>query len=92
MIGLTTRQADALRFISGFQTAHGYSPSLDEIGKALGTSKSSSFKLVEALCEREALKKLPNRDRAIEVLCALPVPRCPEGEPLYFVPVGEAAI
>lgn len=92
MIGLTPRQADALRFIAGFQKLFGFSPSFDEIGVGLGLgSKHSVARLVSGLEERGFIRKLKNRDRAIEVLAPITVPRAPDGEPLFFVPVREAS-
>lgn len=90
MISLTARQADALRFIQGFQERFGFSPSREEIRAGLGLgSSSTAHRLVVRLQERGAIRVLPNRDRAIEVLIALPLPRAADGEPLFFVRVGE---
>lgn len=92
MIGLTKVQADALRFITGFQMAKGYSPSLDEITKGLGSKhKSGTHRILLRLEERDVIGRLPDRDRAIEVLEPIAVPRGPDGEPLYFVRIGESA-
>lgn len=73
MGGLTKRQADALRFIVEYSRRHGFSPSLDEIGAALGlASKSGSSRLIEGLVARGAIRKMSRRARSIEVL-ALPL-------------------
>lgn len=73
MIGLTQRQSDALRFIARFQGEKGYSPSRREISEALGLrSKASSSRLIEGLIQRKAVRTLPFRTRAIEIL--IPVP------------------
>jgi SOS-response transcriptional repressor LexA len=91
MIGLTARQMDGLRFIAGFQAAKGYSPSYVEIAKGIGlsgeTSKHAVYRLVTGLCERGAIRRLPHRERAIEVLVPVAIPRAPDGAPLFFVPV-----
>ncbi|MEO0589079.1 MAG: hypothetical protein AAFZ11_00815 [Pseudomonadota bacterium] len=92
MIGLTPRQRDALRFIAGFQKLFGFSPSFEEIRVGLGlASKNSAALLVSQLEERGIIRKLKNRARAIEVLAPVAVPRAPDGEPLFFVPIGEAS-
>jgi repressor LexA len=93
MIGLTQRQADALRFIVGFQAAKGFSPCVAEIAVGIGNSplsKQSTREMLVGLEERGAIRRLPNRARAIEVIAPLPIPRAPDGEPLYFVRVGGA--
>lgn len=87
MISPTARQMALLRFIAGYQEAHGYSPSYDECCRALGygNSKQSINRIVRALAERGAIKWQPYRARAIEVLHKPAIPRAPDGEPLYFV-------
>lgn len=73
MIGLTQRQSDALRFIARFQGEKGYSPSRREISEALGLrSKASAARLITGLVDRRAVRTLPFRTRAIEIL--IPVP------------------
>ena len=85
----TGRQLDALRFIVGYQDAHdGISPTTEEIGAAIGlTSRSGASRLLTCLEERGRIRRLPNRARAIEVLVGVPVPRAPDGAPLYAVPL-----
>jgi SOS-response transcriptional repressor LexA len=79
MIGLTERQSEALRFIAGFQREKGYSPSRREIGAALGLrSTSSSSRLIDGLIERRAIRTLPFRTRAIEIL--IPIPGADESQ------------
>lgn len=70
MMGLTKRQSEALAFIRGFIEAHGYSPSYDEIGVALGLrpkSKGTVHAVVHRLVERGALEIAPNRARSISL-------------------------
>lgn len=89
MISLTPRQADLLRFIQGYQEAHGgVSPSCDEMSRALGCKARSGhvFGMLLGLEERGHISRLPNRVRAIEILSPISIPRSPEGEPLYAVP------
>lgn len=75
MMGLTKRQSDALQFIGRFQATKGFSPSRREIGEALGlTSLASGQRLIMGLVDRRAIRILPERHRAIEILIALPDP------------------
>jgi SOS-response transcriptional repressor LexA len=88
----TARQMDALRFIRGYQLAKGRAPSFGEMADGLGLkSASTAFYLVEGLHERGLVcqpyrKRVhANRNRPFVVLTDIPVPRSPDGEPLYFV-------
>lgn len=86
MIGLTHRQADALRFITGYIEAHGAAPTLDELVAGIGlAAKSRGHKLISGLQERGAINRIRDHKRAVTVLEPLPIPRSPTGEPLYFV-------
>jgi DNA-binding MarR family transcriptional regulator len=70
-VGLTRRQADALRFIEKYQSDHGFAPSYAEICKALGLeSKSGIHRIVSALEDRGYVARLPGRVRTIKVLRA----------------------
>ncbi len=93
MMTLTPRQQDALRFITGYHERNGIAPSLREIADGIGLDGKTVFTadwLVRSLEERGALVRT-GRQRAIEVLKALPIPRAPDGEPLHFVRIGEGA-
>lgn len=83
------RQMDTLRFVRGYQEAHGgVSPSFNEIGVGLGSVSKSRVSFDFDRLERDGhIRRLPNRARAIEVLTDIPVPRDPDGSPLYFVRV-----
>jgi len=85
----TARQNATLRFIYGYQLAHGgVSPTLLEIARGIGVKgKSAAHELLRHLEERGQIRRLPNRVRAIEILQPIAIPRGPEGEPLFFVPV-----
>lgn len=87
---LTPRQADLLRFIAGYIEAHGVAPDSDEMARAMGRQQrgGSTHGMLLALEERGHIRRLPNRARAIEVLHKPPIPRGPNGEPLYFVRVA----
>lgn len=82
----TLRQQDALRFIRGYQLAHGHSPTLDEICVGTGAlAKSGVHYKLAALEERGLIRRVPAKPRAIEVLDAIAIPYSPDGEPLYFI-------
>ena len=88
MIGLTAKQAEALRFIAGYIEAKGCAPTYEEIAAAIGVrAKSGVFRLTEGLRQRGAVTWHPNRARSIEVLRPVTIPRAPNGAPLYFVEV-----
>lgn len=86
-LSATPRQMDLLRFIRGYQLAKGYSPSFREMLPALGCrSHNTTARLLHCLEERGWIRRLPNRERAIEVLVKVPVPHAPDGAPLQVVP------
>lgn len=69
---LTKKQHDLLLFIDDTIKNRGYSPSFDEMRDYMGLkSKSGVHRLVEALEKRQAIRRLPNKARAIEVLHAI---------------------
>ncbi len=66
---LTEKQYKLLLFINKVLKETGYSPSFDEMKNAIGLkSKSGIHALIEALEERNFIKKLPHKARALEVL------------------------
>ena len=69
MIGLTARQNSCLMFIRQYRQANGIAPSYEEIGRAMNLkAKSGITRLLDALEERGAIRRLKNRARAIEVI------------------------
>jgi len=71
---LTVKQHELLSFIHDRLAATGVSPSFDEMREALELkSKSGVHRLISALEERQFIRRLPNRARALEVV------RMPEG-------------
>ena len=73
---LTLKQRELLQFISDRLNASGVSPSFDEMREALALkSKSGVHRLISALEERQFIRRLPNRARALEIL------RMPEAAP-----------
>ena len=71
---LTRKQHELICFIQDRLSETGISPSFEEMKEALDLkSKSGVHRLISALEEREFIRRLPNRARALEVL------RLPEG-------------
>lgn len=94
MIGLTEQQAALLRFIAGYQTAHGgVSPTMQECARGIGTrSKSNVLALLDRLEERGAIRRLRFLVRAIQVVEPVSIPSV-GNVPLYAVPmVGQRAM
>jgi repressor LexA len=66
---LTEKQYKLLMFINKITKETGCSPSFDEMKNAIGLkSKSGIHSLINALEEREFIKKLPHKARALEVI------------------------
>jgi repressor LexA len=73
---LTAKQLELLCFIRDRLAETGVSPSFEEMKEALDLkSKSGVHRLISALEEREFIRRLPNRARALEVT------KVPEGAP-----------
>lgn len=76
---LTAKQRELLLFINKRITESGVSPSFDEMKDALDLkSKSGIHRLITALEERQFIRRLPHRARALEVL-RLPEEVVPDG-------------
>lgn len=66
---LTQKQYKLLMFINKIIKETGCSPSFEEMKEAVGLkSKSGIHALIEALIEREFIRKLPHKARALEVI------------------------
>ena len=66
---LTRKQHELLCFINDRLAESGVSPSFEEMKEALALkSKSGVHRLISALEERNFIRRLPNRARALEVL------------------------
>lgn len=73
---LTKRQRECLLFIQDHQADHGgVSPSVREIARAMGSSRSNetALGLLRGLEARGFIRRLPRRARAIEVLRPIPI-------------------
>ncbi len=67
--GLTRRQQEILTFVHRYTDAHGYPPSVREIGQALGlTSSSTVHSHLTALEKKGYLRRDPSKPRALEIL------------------------
>ena len=66
---LTEKQYKLLMFINKITKETGFSPSFEEMKEAIGLkSKSGIHNLLNALEEREFIRKLPHKARALEVI------------------------
>ena len=98
-MALTRRQRAVLDVIRDFIATHGYSPSLEEIGDALGLSSVATVhKHVTHLVEKGYVRRAWNQNRSIEIVdtssgagsVSLPlVGRIAAGQPLEAVPTSE---
>ncbi|NGP19169.1 hypothetical protein G5575_17355 [Devosia chinhatensis] len=68
LAGLTSRQAQALKFIDQYQAEHDCSPSFDELREALGlAAKSGVHRIISQLVDRGRLVRMPNRARSLQI-------------------------
>ena len=66
---LTKKQVELLNYITNFIKKNKISPSYDEMRNNLNLkSKSGIHRIISALEEREFIRRLPNRARAIELI------------------------
>jgi repressor LexA len=81
---LTRKQQELLVFIDERLKSDGVSPSFEEMKEALNLkSKSGVHRLISALEERQFIRRLPNRARALEVMR---LPDALRGEPREAAP------
>jgi repressor LexA len=84
---LTRKQHELICFINDRLEETGVSPSFEEMKEALDLkSKSGVHRLISALEEREFIRRLPNRARALEVL------RMPERGERKSAPAKKAVV
>lgn len=93
MTPFAQQKADALRFITGFELKHGRGPSIAELADAqfAGSEYAAQCVVGSLVVEGKLRRALRSRERKLQALVAVPVPRAPDGEPLHFVRIGEAA-
>jgi repressor LexA len=86
---LTAKQHELLNFIHQRLSATGVSPSFDEMREALDLkSKSGVHRLISALEERQFIRRLPNRARALEVVKMPEVASAPAAQPRPVIPAA----
>lgn len=67
-MALTRRQKEVMDFVSTFITAHGYSPSYEEIASGLGlASLATVHKHIQALEAKKYVRRSYNHSRSLEV-------------------------
>jgi len=84
---MTAKQLQLLRYICGYQEAHGHSPTVTQM--QIDLKRRSRGAVFHSLCALEyagMIHRPYNRNQWIEVLRPVPVPRAPDGAPLYIVP------
>lgn len=91
MSPLSHRHRELLRFIIGYQQAHGYDPSLEEMAEVMKADCTRSVRRLLQDLERGGHTARPVRlPRCIKVLNRLPIPRAPDGAPLHFIQIEGA--
>jgi repressor LexA len=66
-MSLTPQQIRIFRFVRDCRNSKGFSPTMQEIANELGVSKVTVFEHVEALIEKGALVRKPNKARSLEI-------------------------
>jgi len=64
-MNLTPKQMRIFQFVRQYRTAHGFSPTLQEIADELQVSKVTVFEHVEALVEKGVLRRNANKARSL---------------------------
>jgi len=68
MRGLTHRQKQVLSFIVKFTNAHGFPPSVREVGSHFDMAPSSALDHLRALERKGYIRRVPLKPRCLEVL------------------------
>ena len=71
---LTPKQMKILTMIRDTRLSRGFSPTMQELGEALGVSKVTVFEHVEALIKKGCLTRDPNKARSLELSPDLELP------------------
>ena len=88
-MNLTPKQLRILQLIREYRITHGYSPTMQELADELGVSKVTVFEHVEALINKGALKREPNKARSLSICDNAVLPD--ESNPMRFPLVGKIA-
>lgn len=67
-MNLTPRQLDVLVAIRNYRHLNGYSPTMEELAAALGTSKVTVFEHVGALTRKGVIRRDRHKVRSIEII------------------------
>jgi repressor LexA len=66
---LTPKMAETLAFIRGFIARHGFSPTLQQIGDAVGVNgKARAHTIITGLVDRGYVRRLPNKMRGLDLV------------------------
>ena len=68
MVSLTEKQASVFAYISRHVRRYGYAPSVAEVAKATGRSKTAAYAIMKRLDQRGAIKRNKYTHRAIELI------------------------
>lgn len=66
--GLTYRERDIYNYIVKFKQINGYAPTINEIARALFTSRSFVSTALARLSDKGIIKYIPNKYRTITIL------------------------
>ncbi|MEO1534551.1 MAG: transcriptional repressor LexA [Planctomycetota bacterium] len=88
-MNLTPKQLRILKLIRDWRVRHGYSPTMQELADEIGVSKVTVFEHVEALIQKGALTREPNKARSLSIAEGVAVPD--EDRALKFPLVGKIA-
>ena len=67
MVTLTEKQASVFAYISRHVRRYGYAPSVMDVAKATGRSKTAAYAIMKRLDQRGAIKRNKYTHRAIEL-------------------------
>ena len=73
-MNLTPKQLRILKLIRDWRVLHGYSPTMQELADEIGVSKVTVFEHVEALIQKGALTREPNKARSLSIADGISVP------------------
>ncbi len=87
-MNLTPKQLNVLRIVHDTRRRLGYSPTMQEIADALRVSKVTVFEHVEALIEKGALHRDPNKARSLTVSPEVVLPDDSDDVPVHQLNQG----
>ncbi|MBM4113281.1 MAG: transcriptional repressor LexA [Phycisphaerae bacterium] len=73
-INFTPQQLKVFKLVRDWRSRHGLSPTMQELADELGISKVTVFEHVEALIEKGALRRDPNRARSLSIADGVTLP------------------